>query len=138
MLTAPPESTLCLLSPNPLTQSLPPVQPTPLDSYLPWHLFRFMSVRRIMTNHLTSCHVCVTASVRVCVCVTFYAPHVSTLVLGVPGPPVVIVGVARWATRRIRNASASPRHAPSPPLRVCLFICSFSMVVVFIVICLHN
>lgn len=64
---------------------------------------------------------------------TFYAPHVSTLLLGVPGRPVVIVGVARLATRRIRNASASLPALPPPGVFV-----YFSMVVVFIVICLHN
>lgn len=34
--------------------------------YLPWHLFRFMSVSRIMTNHLTSWHVCGTVCDILC------------------------------------------------------------------------
>lgn len=92
----------------------PPSLPLFSLCYLPWHLFRFMSVRRIMANHLTSWHVCVTVCPCMCVCVgvcDILCPTRSPLVLA------VIVGVARLATRRIRNIRLT-----RATFAVCLFV----------------
>lgn len=106
--------------PLPVPVSLPPpsFHPPLWVVYLPWHLFRFMSVRRIMANHLTSWHVCVTMSVCAC---DILCPTRSPLVLA------VIVGVARLATRRIRNIRLTRARSQF----VCLFICLLCLLCLF-------
>lgn len=81
-----------------------------------------MSVRRIMANHLTSWHVCVTVCTTVCVCACdILCPTRSPLVLA------VIVGVARLATRRIRNIRLTRARSQF----VCLFICLLCLLCLF-------